>query len=970
MDLKKNNDKLSLFVLIAVMVLILITGILVARWRSSDVDSKIKEDILLHTVEIARTINPDLIKRLTFTEADAQRPEYLRIRSQMMAYGRLIRQRGIYSMALRDSNIVFGPENYAEGDPMGSGPPGTIYEEPTAMDYEIFKTGKPIVMGPEKDEYGTFISGLAPIIDPATGKVLLVIGIDILSADWEMAITSAYKMPLLGTILVILLLGAGYILIHRRSKLPEPERNRLLHIETYLACLTGILVTLAAIYLSRESETREQHYLFRLKSNAHIAAVRGEFFRIQQEMNMLGIFFENSLNVDYDEFRNFSGASNLYKSSVNFFWAPKINRQNKKAFEQSASAVFHRNITISQSGPDLNNLPTVDHAYYPIFFADSSGNTMLTAGFVLNSIPNVGQSIQDALTNRMITGVESDSLIQRYLPTPAILAIKPVFKRNLNGGVIQKQIPIGLDSSFVGVSIVLSSILESALTANMETGPQLAIDLVDLTNQQNPRRIASIGDDQKHLSVTFNLEDYNTYKAYYMAPLFIFGRSYAVITHSTRLYQTGYPTGKWWLVGFAGLIITLIITFFIRFIQNRQVNLTTMVMQRTAELEKAKNQAMESDRLKSAFLANMSHEIRTPMNAIVGFSAMLNDPDLTAEDRNRYVDIINSRSDDLLHLVNDILEISRIESGTIQIVKVRLNLNTLLDDLLIEFRQKIHKVGKTTVSLVAEKPLSLAEAVIITDGYIIKQIFTNLIDNAIKFTRSGEICFGYLPPENQMLTCFVKDSGIGISTDDQKVIFENFRQADFDGQHLYGGTGLGLAICKGSLEILGGSIRIESSPGNGSTFFFTFPFDNLEPFTAKQGEMISSPKSVKQNNWEGKKILLVEDEPTNMEFLCTILAKTRAELVCAASGQEARNYYDSLDSYSLVLLDVRLPDVNGWDLCKEIKSKHPDLPVIAQTAFAMATDQIKGNEAGFDDYITKPIDRKKLLQMIAGFFNK
>lgn len=968
MGLTKTNNRLSLFILIAVMVLILITGILVARWRSSDVDSNIREDILIHTVEIARTINPDLIKRLTFTEADANRPEYLRIRSQMMAYGRLIKQRGIYSMALRDSNIVFGPENYAEGDPMGAGPPGTIYEEPTAMDFEVFKTGNPIVMGPEKDEYGTFISGLAPIIDPATGKVLMVIGIDILSDDWEKAINNAYKMPLLGTILIILLLGTGYILIHRRNKLPESERNRLRHIETYLACITGILVTMAAIYLSRESETREQHYLFRLKSNSHIAAVRGEFFKIQQEMNMLGNFFENSLSVDFDEFLNFSGASNLDKSSVNFFWAPKINRKNRKAFEQIVSAAYHRNIVISQGGLAQNNLPA-DDPVYPVFFADPSGNTMLAAGFDLNSIPSVGQAIMDAFTNRMITGVESDSLM-RHLPTPAILVLKPVFKSNLNEDVIKEQIPISMDSGFVGASIVLASILESALTANIETGPQLAIDLVDLTNQQNPWRIASIGDDQEHLSMTFDLQEYMKYKAYYMAPLFIFGRSYAIITHSTNLYQTGYPTGKWWLVGIAGLIITIIFTFFVRFIQNRQVNLTNMVMQRTAELEKAKNQALESDMLKSAFLANMSHEIRTPMNAIVGFSAMLNDPDLTAEDRNKYVEIISNRSDDLLHLVNDILEISRIESGVIQIVKGRLNMNTLLDDLLIEFRQKMHKVNKTAVTIITEKPLSPAEAIINTDGYIIKQIYTNLIDNAIKFTRSGEICFGYLPPENQVLTCFVKDSGIGISTDNQKVIFEHFRQADFDGQHLYGGTGLGLAICKGSLEILGGNIHIESSPGKGSTFYFNFPFDNPEPLTSNPVELQISPKSVKQSCWEGKKILLVEDEPNNMEFLCAILGRTRAELVCAASGQETRNYYNSLDSFSLVLLDVRLPDANGWELCKEIKSKHPDLPVIAQTAFAMATDQIKGNEAGFDDYITKPIDRKKLLQMIAGFFDK
>jgi PAS domain S-box-containing protein len=383
-----------------------------------------------------------------------------------------------------------------------------------------------------------------------------------------------------------------------------------------------------------------------------------------------------------------------------------------------------------------------------------------------------------------------------------------------------------------------------------------------------------------------------------------------------------------------------------------------------AEIIKARERAEESDRLKSTFLANMSHEIRTPMNAIVGFAELLSDPGISTEERKHFSTIIQSRSDDLMHIINDLLEISRIESGNATIVHQRVDLNLLMDDLEAVFSQKLERTGKK-ISMTCLKSLASERIVVVTDGYILRQVFANLIDNAIKYTPEGEIVFGYDTNEGDILHCFVTDTGIGISRENQKVIFEHFRQAEIENQHRFGGTGLGLSICKGSLSLLDGTIGVESEPGKGSTFRFSIP---LEPAKPTAHEPKANPAviiSKKTFNWTGKKILVVEDEESNMEFLKVILAGTKALLVPAYSGSEVRNLLSDLMTFDLVLLDIRLPDASGWDLAREIKSIRMDLPVIVQTAFAMSSDRLKGEEAGCDDYISKPISKDKLLKLIS-----
>ena len=395
-----------------------------------------------------------------------------------------------------------------------------------------------------------------------------------------------------------------------------------------------------------------------------------------------------------------------------------------------------------------------------------------------------------------------------------------------------------------------------------------------------------------------------------------------------------------------------------------------------SELTAAKEKAEQGDRLKSSFLANMSHEIRTPMNAIKGFAGLLIDPAISLENRNQFAGIIQSRSEDLMRIIDDILEISRIESGNATIQKDTVNFNRLLKDIETATLRKTARHNKSHIAITCDIPQESGDVFFISDPFIIKQVFTNLLDNAVKFTDSGSIRYGFHPPENGVITCFVADTGIGIAPENHSLIFEHFRQAEKQDPNLYGGTGLGLSICKGSLALLGGEIRVESTPGEGTVFYFTLPYTPPPPAKGEVKKDKSpdeykqeAPKTVNPFNWSGKKILLVEDEETNMKLLTFILNRTGAELVCAFNGNAVRQFYNSLDMFSLVLLDVRLPDASGWDLAKEIKERRPDLPVIAQTAYAMASDKEKSHHAGCNGHISKPIRKDQLLQAIAAFLD-
>lgn len=389
------------------------------------------------------------------------------------------------------------------------------------------------------------------------------------------------------------------------------------------------------------------------------------------------------------------------------------------------------------------------------------------------------------------------------------------------------------------------------------------------------------------------------------------------------------------------------------------------------ELIRAKEQAEESDRLKTAFLSNMSHEIRSPMNAVLGFIQLLKAEESITETGKQYIELIENSGNQLLALIEDIIDISKIQSNQIRINKTSFDLNELLQELYaIYANQLTRKADQKTLLFKPEMPKE-SPFTIFSDPVRVRQILNNLLSNAIKFTPTGHIRFGYnllIDEDMPYIQCYVQDTGIGISPEKQALIFERFRQADDTYTRIYGGSGLGLAISKGLVDLLGGHIWVESTEGQGSTFYFTIPFQEGNESgkrSKKEEQKILSSELLK-----GKKILVVEDISEIRLYFERLLEPTGAKTLFAHNAREARVLFKRHKDISIVLLDIRLPDADGYTIAAEFKRLRPDLPIIAQTAYALQSEFNKSIESGCDDYVTKPIDSTLLIQKILSLIEK
>lgn len=376
------------------------------------------------------------------------------------------------------------------------------------------------------------------------------------------------------------------------------------------------------------------------------------------------------------------------------------------------------------------------------------------------------------------------------------------------------------------------------------------------------------------------------------------------------------------------------------------------------ELQLAKEKAQESDRLKTAFLQNMSHEIRTPMNAIMGFSELLIKQYNNKHKLEHYTHIIQQRCSDLLELINEILDIAKIESGQLPVNTEECHLPSLFEELRDFFTEYSKKINKQHVKFHAHLDCNPANSVIITDKIKLKQIFINLISNSFKFTENGSIEIGCNFDNEGNIRFYVSDTGIGIPSDQLEVIFERFTQVYHGPSKFYGGTGLGLSIVKGLVELLKGRINVESQPGKGTIFTFYFPYITSTMPEAKEEEGLYGEYAYIKG-----KILIVEDDVYNAEYIRELLSEHDVETFYAVNGKEARELFQTRNP-DMVLLDIRLPDVLGYELAELMKQEKPSVKIIAQTAYASPSDKQKAIRMGCDDYISKPLKRNDLLSKI------
>jgi signal transduction histidine kinase len=394
-------------------------------------------------------------------------------------------------------------------------------------------------------------------------------------------------------------------------------------------------------------------------------------------------------------------------------------------------------------------------------------------------------------------------------------------------------------------------------------------------------------------------------------------------------------------------------------LKNNQ-SLETIVSERTKELLNAKEKAEESDRLKTAFLQNMSHEIRTPMNAIMGFSSLLPQNFNKKEKLEQYSEIIGQRCGDLLDIINDILDISKIESGQNTISIEECNINELFTELDLFFEDYQLRLKKPNISLLFNHQPEESLATIKTDKLKLKQVIINLVSNSLKFTETGSVECGY-KQENNKLQFYVRDTGIGIPRDKHDFVFERFSQLNHPSIKNAGGTGLGLAIVKGLVNILGGDVWLESEYNKGTTVYFTIDYFkantlNIKPVIVEDKQKLITDKT----------ILIVEDDYYNSAYLKEVTENIVSNIIIVANGLSAVKISQE-QKIDIILMDIHLPDISGYEATRLILKNNPEAIIIAQTAYAAIDEHQKAIDAGCVDYISKPIKQKQLLTMLSKY---
>ncbi len=824
---RKHNQQAPWFFSL-IMLLLFGAGLWAANWQGRLKDKELRNQLLRQAEAIARTINQEQVKTLTFTGTDKTKPEFQRLCGQMKAYKNTIREYfrvsnlSIYSMATHNDTIVFGPESIEEHESYAS-PPGTVYKLPSMAVKNIFSDGHAFTEGPYTDEYGTFVSAYAAVFDPGTGKVLMVIGMDIEFTFFQKTISGQRMITFLCVLLLVFVLLGGNTLLALRKHDIRERYFLFKYAEAIIVATFFVALTMIIALALHNNEMEKQREMFTQVSEPEAKSVCKAFRNLRDyQVGGLVRYFSGSRDIGREEFHTI--LSPMFRMSGRqtiIGWAVPVPEQKKVVWESTAHREGMANFRIWQKDQSGIKIPAENRKiYFPFWYVEPfSGNEMLI-GYDLGS----GLSGREALEKAMNTGlpVASDPvfLSPSVEENTEILIFHPVFTGENKNRTIH---------GFIVALLNLELFLQKAVSSDPSEKPQSIIDLYQLESNQSNVYLVSTSDGEHPRKAKapddLKTQIHNNITSIY--PVFIYDKSYAVVICPFPESIAAASINSGYLAFVIGLLLTALFTAFTVFLNQRQAYLKLQVEARTFELRmseeevKRKNEALEKiNSEKDKYFSIIAHDLRGPFNSLLGFTKIMTEElqTMTMEEIEEIAGHLRKSAINLYNLLENLLEWSRVQRGIIRYVPESFLVSFNISESLNIILDSADKKG-IVVNIDIQDDLK-----IYADRHMFDTVIRNITFNAVKFTpKGGHIAVIVKKTENEIIEVSICDSGIGMSEQFISKLFLLSEQTNRPGTDGEPSTGLGLIICKDFIEKHGGQILIESEVGKGSTFIVRFP---------------------------------------------------------------------------------------------------------------------------------------------------